>query len=1574
MKKRIIALLTAAFTLSASFTLPGAVFADETVNTTETSTVLFEDNFESGSLNGWIKSSGSVPTVIDYGGDYGKVAKYSGSQWDLFGYSLNEPVQSGKIKISYDFNPVSFKAGENGQTLRFSLLKLPLTSNARPDSGDGYWAFLRYSYLSDENEYLSPTKAVVNGAANNGWIEPSSTVGYKSTKGEWIRVNIVVDIDNGVVDYYFNGKHYCKNESTDIKNTLTQFRSFLFDGMGFDNSTCFYFDNFKIEHNDLAFEYEVETNEDSKTIDLKFNQTVSADTVLDNIILTKMGGETVEVAKTEKVNGDKIRITYNGNLELGREYKISTQCGIKSIYGSTVNDILFNAGSYAQDDKGFSTSFDDFESIDNVVKPYVPTISGTATKSLETISGTNKAVKLATEATDNGANVLFLINGDDGKYKWYYPNGITSFSTSLYIDNSNTDNMFFQYQNFEKGGRKTLLKFTAAGKVVAVDIDGNTLREIGEFKKGEWHDIKTDIDYDKQTITYTVDEYAPACFTFEQIKYNPSYTKESVANTTNAMRQLWFGGWVYTNYSFMIDNISLTHKSSQTAVKNVRFINASGDELTGDELAAGVKKIKVNFNKAITVSDIDKFKNNFSLKNGDATVEFDGALNDDNTSYTLSAQNDGSFDVGLDYKLTVNAVAGMQSNCEYKFSIGNIDVTSITGANTAYNASNGQKLSDVLPATLTANYDGGSVNADVVWTSDKYNRFTPGTYIAKATVTLPNGYKYDGDDITTSVTVAESTEEVKNLENAVVLKNVSERSPIAIGGLSATDSLQIGILANEMTVTMSDEFETKEYANGGNLGSTNIAIADSDGGEKINGYAKTMSDGEIEIKFNTPQTLKDLKLVFSNVSEYATADLEWGKQTDTFTGWDLELLYNDGQKWKKFYIDATDFKTYKDEGAEANVYGSAIEKHDTIFPTLKLSNLNELTGVTGIKIRLKAQDGKNYKLIETDVNVANESTAIQNKRAEVKTPVEFSTVYSNGAVIQRDKNFVVSGFGGTKNKNIKVELVKTSDGSVIETKTTKSDGDKWKVEFSEVAGSKDDYKLIAYEEENSANKAEISNILFGDVYLAAGQSNMAMALSNVVGKMATVTGKSRAEIETELGIGKGDGYVRYFSQQGYRSSIEPLGDAYSGKWFTDNNTFNWATLNNGTSSINASAVVHYFAEKIYSETQIPVAVYTVPRNGSDIRAWMTEESYNTVYSKELTDFDRSNYMDGMIRTGSYNALIAPLTEQKIKGVIWYQGEGNASAPDMYEKQFKALVQGWRDAFNDQTLNFNYVQLGGWDKGTNYPDFRNMQMKLWLTMDENIDMTTAIDLGMTGVSSADDDIHYVNKKPVGERLALNALKRFYQKDIENNGPLFKSVALSDGKIKISFDNADGLCGQDRDGLLAETFVSADVKGFEASEDGSVWELVSAVAYADGYVEITPDSGKDYKYVRYAWLSNAVGKTTDGDYVQKANLYNSANLPAYPFTTAIKTDAVISTAVAGNTTKVTVEFDSSTLKTAATLVVAFYNSDNTLKNVEVKPISFLLSETYTESFDMSGAASVKALLLDNMTNLKPLARQN
>ncbi|HEY9259178.1 sialate O-acetylesterase [Chitinophaga sp.] len=227
----------------------------------------------------------------------------------------------------------------------------------------------------------------------------------------------------------------------------------------------------------------------------------------------------------------------------------------------------------------------------------------------------------------------------------------------------------------------------------------------------------------------------------------------------------------------------------------------------------------------------------------------------------------------------------------------------------------------------------------------------------------------------------------------------------------------------------------------------------------------------------------------------------------------------------------------------------------------------------------------------------------------------------------------------------------------------------------------------------------------------------------------------------------------------------------------------------------------------------------------------------------------------------YNAMVAPEINYTIKGICWYQGEANAGQPAAYERQLPALISDWRAKWAQGPLPFLYVQLPGFmdynylPAESNWALMRASQLKTLSV--PNTAMTVAIDLGEW------NDVHPDNKKAVGERMALTAMKVAYKENIIYTGPLYQSAAVAQNKIIVSFtQTGGGLTTKDGDAPATFEIAGADKK--------FVW---ASTKIEDNKVVVWSDEISHPLYIRYAWSDNPVNP----------NLCNQEQLPASPFRT-------------------------------------------------------------------------------------------
>ena len=285
----------------------------------------------------------------------------------------------------------------------------------------------------------------------------------------------------------------------------------------------------------------------------------------------------------------------------------------------------------------------------------------------------------------------------------------------------------------------------------------------------------------------------------------------------------------------------------------------------------------------------------------------------------------------------------------------------------------------------------------------------------------------------------------------------------------------------------------------------------------------------------------------------------------------------------------------------------------------------------------------------------------------------------------------------------------------------------------------------------------------------------------------------------------------------------------------------------------------------------------------------TEVSFPALSSEAQTA--RPAALQAPLRPGNlpaslYNGMIAGLAPYGLRGVIWYQGEHNTSRPELYRVNFPLLITDWRSLWNAPELPFYWCQLPNYGSTTSKPDAVNG----WVGLRDA--QSQALSLPHTGQAVIIDvgeasDIHPVNKRDPGERLAAIALVKDYGRDGEYSGPVCTGKSLDGNSIRIRFSNTTGglearpvpaeYLDASRPKRVTKPLVrnspDSQLEGFAVRSPDGQWFWAEAHIEGEAVIVSCPQV-KAPAAVRYAWSGNPNG-----------NLYNGAGFPAGPFELSI-----------------------------------------------------------------------------------------
>lgn len=450
-------------------------------------------------------------------------------------------------------------------------------------------------------------------------------------------------------------------------------------------------------------------------------------------------------------------------------------------------------------------------------------------------------------------------------------------------------------------------------------------------------------------------------------------------------------------------------------------------------------------------------------------------------------------------------------------------------------------------------------------------------------------------------------------------------------------------------------------------------------------------------------------------------------------------------------------------------------------------------------------------------------------------------VFGDNMVLQRDAGVPVWGWA-EPGKMVRVAFAGQAKEAVAG-----SDG-KWQVRLDPMPASESGQTM---EISDGLTAHSFENVVVGEVWVLSGQSNMAMRIDDCGDREAT----QRADYPwlRNFGVGWPFGTKEEPNLAPYLS--EPANDVARGS--------SWSV----TTPSNAGkcyAVGLYFAEALRRSLGpgIPIGLIQAAVGSTWGECWVgraTRDANPALQYIGTTLWTKPPghpwFADKYVM---YHGLIAPLQPYAIRGVLWYQGEGNTDpSVGHYQDLLAGLIEGWRRDWRQGDFPFLIVQLpaygGEKDSWHSYELLREAQLQVAAKI-PNTALAVTIDTGGTA------DPHPVDKQPVGERLARLARAMVHGEAITPTGPLYAGGTADDSGANLRFKNAGGGL-QSRGGPL---------RAFEAAGDDGVFHSATAEITALDAVRITCPQVPRILTLRYAWDWNPDG-----------NLFNSDGLPASPF---------------------------------------------------------------------------------------------
>ena len=523
--------------------------------------------------------------------------------------------------------------------------------------------------------------------------------------------------------------------------------------------------------------------------------------------------------------------------------------------------------------------------------------------------------------------------------------------------------------------------------------------------------------------------------------------------------------------------------------------------------------------------------------------------------------------------------------------------------------------------------------------------------------------------------------------------------------------------------------------------------------------------------------------------------------------------------------------------------------------------------------------------------------------------VKLPQIFTDHLILQRNTAVPVWGWADAGEK-----VTVTFAG---QTKTATADGKgKWLVKLDSLPASGESRELTVTGKDSNV---KISDVLVGDVWLAGGQSNMGFPLNSAHNaaevlpqaqdsqlRFFLVKTKTAAEPQAD-GVGKwavttpdtakGFSGVAYFFAQGIRRDQKVPVAVLQAPWGgTPIET--WISLDGLKQNPALQKTLDKWDKAVADYAKVKANPNLVTEYEKDLKLWQKEVQPAYAIVKKQYDADKAagkdvgpkpqparpepNNPDPMGLTNpdsrpstptvNFNGMIAPLVPYAVRGVIWYQGEANASHGLEYRELFPRLIADWRNQWGAD-FPFLFVQLpcNGKDMTpvaeSGLPWLQEAQL-LTLKKTPRTGMAITIDIGDP------NNVHPGDKIDVGQRLALLAKKMVYGENVVASGPLFQSFNIEGGKVRVRFTEiGSGLTISQQPWCApgVKPFPKDKLIGFYIAGEDKKWVEANASIDGDGVVVSSAQVPQPVA-VRYGWANSP-----------RCNLYNKEGLPAAPFRT-------------------------------------------------------------------------------------------
>lgn len=372
--------------------------------------------------------------------------------------------------------------------------------------------------------------------------------------------------------------------------------------------------------------------------------------------------------------------------------------------------------------------------------------------------------------------------------------------------------------------------------------------------------------------------------------------------------------------------------------------------------------------------------------------------------------------------------------------------------------------------------------------------------------------------------------------------------------------------------------------------------------------------------------------------------------------------------------------------------------------------------------------------------------------------IQLPAIFSDGMILQQSTNVKI---WGKANKNTDVEIRCSWNDTPFRTHSN-AEGE-WNTFISTpIAGYQPQQITVS-----DGDIYTVENVLIGEVWLCAGQSNMEMP----------VRGFQNSPIEHASDIvadaAQYQGKVRVIKVK--KSVAETPQTDCSGIWKESipENAYLF------------TAVGYTFAIALQKVLNVPVGIIDCTYGGTDIEDWLPKEITDT-YTDISREKGKAKYHAPRIST-VYNSMVHPIAGYTLRGTVWYQGENNVVRYETYGERLTDFINMWREKWQQENMPFYVIEIVPYrfyqDDKSAY--LREMQYKVSQSLPQ---------VQYVGTNDMVDpyefnQVHPKRKIGIGKRTAWLALEKTYQRDcFFGECPSYKAMRVEGERVILSFNSA------------------------------------------------------------------------------------------------------------------------------------------------------------------------------------------